>query len=183
MIVSLGAVNKILKESKETGNVEIRRKEKCGRKKTTKSDDAKLLRDSRGNARKTSEELKRDQDEISSSTIRQRLLAQGRKARRPKRKQLITTGMKKKRHNWAKKYKDWSEDDWSRILFSNKTHFFVQGFNAKFVGCSEKLRKKHFIQTVKRTQTKRCFWDAFLLMDQAPSYRSRGCLTARYTCL
>ena len=128
--VSLGAVNRILKQSKETGNVERKRKWKCERKrKTTKRDDAKLLRDSKRNPRKTMEELKRDLDEsgvqILSSTIRRRLLAQRRKVRRPKRKQLLTTAMKKKRYNWAKKYKDWSEDDWSRIFFSNESHFFV----------------------------------------------------------
>ena len=61
--VRLGAVNKILKQSKETGNVEIRRKGKCGRKrKTTKRPDAKLLRDNKRNSPKTREELKRDLD-------------------------------------------------------------------------------------------------------------------------
>ena len=104
------AVNKILKQAKETGNVEIIRKGKCGRKrKTTKRGDAKLLRDSKINPRKTSEELKRDLDEsgvqVSSSTVRRRLLAQGRKARRPKKKQVLTIAMKEKRYNWAKKYK------------------------------------------------------------------------------
>ena len=72
--VSLMAVNRILKQSEKTGNVKIRRKGRCGRKrKPTKRDDAKLLRDSKKNPRKTSKELKRDLDEssvqISSSTI------------------------------------------------------------------------------------------------------------------
>ena len=120
----MGAVNKILKQAKEI-------KGKCGRKrKTTKRDDAKLLRDSKINPRKTSEELKRDLDEsgvqVSSSTVRRRLLAQGRKVRRPKKKQLLIIAMKEKRYNWAKKYKDWSEDDWSRVLFSDESHFFVK---------------------------------------------------------
>ena len=70
--------------------------------------------------------------------------------------------MKKKRFNSAKKHKDWSEDDWSRVLFSNKSHFFVQGFNPKFVCCSpnEKLCEEHFVQTVKHPD-KKMFWGCF----------------------
>ena len=109
---------------------------------------------------KTSEKLKRDLDKsgvhVSSFTVRRRLLEKGRKARKPQKKQLLTAAMKKKQFNWAKKHKDWSEDDWSRVLFSDKTHFFVQGFNPKFVGClpNEKLRKEHFVQTMKHPDKK-----------------------------
>ena len=57
----------------------------------------------------------------------------------------------------GKKYKDWPEDDWSRVLFSDESHFFVQGFNPKFVRCSrgEKLREEHFVQTVKHPDKKK----------------------------
>ena len=43
---------------------------------------------------------------VDSSTVRRRLLAIGRKARRPLKKQFLTTKMKEKRFIWAKKYKD-----------------------------------------------------------------------------
>jgi len=165
--VSQGSVSSILKQKKETRNVEIKRKGKCGRKrKTSKRDDMILMRNSKANPRKTSEDLKRDLDEsgvhVSSSTVRRRLLDQGRKARRPKKKQLLTTAMKKKRYNWAKKHKDWSENDWGRVLFSDESHFFVQGFNPKFVRCSpkEKLKEDHFVQTVKHPE-KKMFWGCF----------------------
>ena len=85
--VSLGAVNRILKQSKETGKVERKRKGKCERKrKTIKRDDEKILCDSKRNPRKTIKELKRDLDEsgvqILSSTIRRRLLPQRRKVKK-----------------------------------------------------------------------------------------------------
>ena len=87
--VSLGCVSSILKQKRETGNVEVQRKERCGRKrKITKRDDLTFLRNSKINPRKTREELKRDLDEsrvhVSSSTVRRRLLEKGRKARKPK---------------------------------------------------------------------------------------------------
>ena len=73
--VSLGSVSSILKQKRETGNVEVQRKERCERKrKTTEHDDLILLRNSKINPRKTNEELKRDLDKsgvhVSSSTIR-----------------------------------------------------------------------------------------------------------------
>ena len=94
---------------KKTGNVEVQRKERCGRKrKTTKRDDLILLRNSKINPQKNSEQLKRDLDKsgvhVSSSTVG-RLLEKGRKARKPKKKQLLTAAMKKKRFNWAKNTK------------------------------------------------------------------------------
>ena len=108
--VSLGSVSSILKQKRETGNVEVQRKGRCGRKrKTTKRYDLTLLRKNKLNPRKTSEELKRDMDDsgvyVSSSTVRRRLLEKGRKARRPKKKQLLTAAMKHKRFNWAKNTK------------------------------------------------------------------------------
>ena len=132
--VSLGSVSSILKRKRETGIVEVQRKGRCGRKrKTTKRYDLTLLRKSKLNPRKISKKLKRDMDDsgvhVSLSTVLRRLLEKGRKARRPKKKQLLTAAMKQKRFNWAKKHKDWSEDDWSRVLFLDESHFFVQGFN------------------------------------------------------
>ena len=67
-----------------------------------------------------------------------------------------------KRYSRAKKYKDWSEDDWSRLFFSDESHFFVQEFNPKFVRCSQgkKLREEHFAQAAKHPD-KKMFWGCF----------------------
>ena len=87
-----------------------KKKEGVEGKENTKRDDLTLLRNSKINPRKISEELKSDLDEsevhVSSSAVRRQLLEKGRKARKPKKKQLLTAAMKKKRFNWAKKHKD-----------------------------------------------------------------------------
>ena len=106
--ISIGSVSSILKQERETGNVEVQKKGRCERKgKTSKPDDLILLHNSKINPQKSSEELKRDSDEsgvhVSSSTIQRGLLEKGRKARKPKKKQLLTIAMKKKQFNWAKK--------------------------------------------------------------------------------
>ena len=81
--VSLRSVSSILKQKRETGNVEAQRKGRCVRKrKTTERNDLTLLCNSKINPQKTSKELKKDLDEsgvhMSSSTVRRQLLEKGR---------------------------------------------------------------------------------------------------------
>ena len=117
--------------------------------------DAYLLRESKFNPRKTSFQLQQDLASagvmVDSSTVRRRLLAVGRKARRPIKKQLLTTKMKKKRFIWAKKYKDWTHEQWRQVLFSDESHFLVQGVRSRHVRISkgEPLKESHIDQAVK----------------------------------
>ena len=72
--VSLRSVSSIMKQKRETGNVEVQKKGMCGRKrKTTKRDDLTLLRNSKLNPQRISEELKKNLDEsgvhVSSFTV------------------------------------------------------------------------------------------------------------------
>ena len=97
---------------------------------------------------------------VDSSTVRSRLLAVGRKARRPIKKQLLTTKMKKKRFIWAKKYEDWTREQWRQVLFSAESYFLVQGVRSQHVGISigEPLKESHIDQAVKHSP-KKMFWD------------------------
>lgn len=171
--VSLGVVNKLIKQKRETGSVEVQRKGKCGRKrKTTSRDESFILRNSKLNPKKTSYDLQQDLEKagvkIHDSTIRRRLLEGGRKAVRPQKKQLLTEAMMKKRLIWAKKYAHWTEEHWRNVLFSDETHFLVQGCRSKFVrkGVDEKLTAAHLVQTVKHP-VKKMFWGCF-------SYKGTG---------
>jgi hypothetical protein len=77
-----------------------------------------LLRISKLDPRKTSIVLKKELEvsgvHIHSSTVRRRLLENGRRARKPIKKQLLTTVMKKKRYQWAEEYKNWTTDHWRK---------------------------------------------------------------------
>ena len=128
--VSISTISRIMKMKKETGSLTPKRK--GGRKrKTTPKDNAYLIRESVKDPRKTSDAIKttlgEKRIEISSSTIRRRLLEVWRKAYRPVKKQLLTKTMKTKRYKWGLKYKNWTEEDWRRVIFSDETHMFVQG--------------------------------------------------------
>ena len=99
---------------------------------------------------------------VDSSTVRGRLLAVGRKARRPIKKQLLTTKIKKKRFIWAKKYKDWTREQWRQVLFSDESHFLVQGVRSQHVQIlkAEPLKESHIDQAVKHSP-KKIFWGCF----------------------
>ncbi|XP_054706518.1 uncharacterized protein LOC129216332 [Uloborus diversus] len=69
--------------------------------------------------------------DIGTSTVRDRFLERGRKARRPYKKQLLTPRMKKKRLEWARKYKIWTEED-RHCLFKDIMHYVEVGREGPF---------------------------------------------------
>lgn len=92
--ISLGSVNNIIKLNRESGSVLPQRAEKCGRKrKTTKKEDMLLIRNSKINPTKTSDDLQKELavsgTQVHASTVRRRLLEVGRKARKPIKKTAI----------------------------------------------------------------------------------------------
>ena len=70
--------------------------------------------------------------------------------------------MKKKRFIWAKKYKDCTHEQWRQILFSDESHFLVQGVRSQHVRISkgEPLKERHIDQAVKHSP-KKMFWGCF----------------------
>lgn len=172
--IGVATVNRIIRQHSETGSVSPQRSGKCGRKrKTTKRDDAVLLRLSKLNPRKTSDMLRKDLEmtgvHLDSSTVRRRLLEGGRKARKPMKKQLLTTSMKKKRLFWASTYKGWSVEQWRKVVFSDESHFEVQGQRCQFVrrADGESITPKHILQTVKHPE-KKMFWGCFTYSGPGP---------------
>ena len=55
-----------------------------------------------------------------------------------------------------KKYQSWSVTDWRKVLFSNESHFLVQGQHSQHVRRSirEPISECHIDQTVKHPQKK-----------------------------
>lgn len=165
--VSQKTVSNVIRLYKSTGSVSPRRLGKCGRKrKTTRRDDRRLLQESIRFPKKTSSQLKRDLPQIagaiSSRTVRRRLWDAGRPARRPIKKQLLTQVMKRKRYAWAKAHEHWTPEMWSRVTFSDESHFEVQGQRLKYVRRSvgEPVRSGHIEQYVKHPD-KKMFWGCF----------------------
>ena len=165
--LSKSTVGRIIKKRETTGDAGVSRCGKCGRKrKTTVRDDKMIVRNSVLNPRKNSREFQRDLIpagiHIDSSTVRRRLLAAGRLARKPQKKPLLTTAMKAKRLNWAKKYKTWTKADWNKVIFSDEAHFEVHGIRSPVVRRSrgEPVREGH-IQQITKHPPKKMFWGSF----------------------
>lgn len=122
--ISQSAVSKLLKLERTTGGLRVRRIGNCGRKRlTTNRDDRLLIKMSKLNPKKTSDELQRDiaahDIKLSTRSVRRRLCKAGRKARRPLQKSLLTTVMKKRRLVWAKEHRQWSIEDWCQVCGSD----------------------------------------------------------------
>ena len=88
------SVSRITTQYQTTRSVSPKRKEKCGRKrKITAKDDAYILKKTKQDPSKSSVEIRNDLAgggvEISASLVRRRLVAMGRKAKRPSKKQLL----------------------------------------------------------------------------------------------
>lgn len=120
MICSRCAVQFTLKRYKETGSYE--NKPKTGQRRcTSERDDRILKRMAIRNRRKSSKELNSELwthhgVSISSVTVRRRLKEVNLHGRVARRKPYLTAEHKKKRLNWARKYENWTIQEWSRLF-------------------------------------------------------------------
>ena len=102
-------------------NLGSSRKGNCGRKKkTTPRFDRKIkaiaLKDRRASCKKLSIDLAKQGYVVSRSTINNRLIEQGLKAYRPRRKPRLTEKMKPARYLWAVEHETGTSEDWSKVI-------------------------------------------------------------------
>ena len=164
LAIPKSTVGRVVKRSSVSDDVTIRRQRGCGRKrKTTARDEQMKKRNSVEDPRKTNVDLKRDLSaaavNVHSSTIRRRLMERGKIARRPKKQQLLTKVMKKKRLQWAKKHKKWDQQKWIQVIFPGENHSEVQGYRSQYVRRSkENPSKVVILSKCQNTPRKRCFY-------------------------
>ena len=111
--------------------------------------------------------------------MRKRLIAMSRKAKRPSKEQLFSGAMKRRRVKWAKKYKDWTENEWKKVLFSDESHFLVQGQYRCYERRSEgeKVTERHINQKVKHPR-KQMFLVSFSFNGLGSLYPCSGIINA-----
>lgn len=182
--VGLATVNRIVKQFNETGSFSVNRIGNCGRKrKTTPQTDRQLIRTSKINPRLSAVDLAREINkngvDIHVSTVKRRLSEVGRKAYRPKKKQLLTVAMKKKRLQWAKTYKQFTVEQWKNVLFSDETHFLVQGHKVNFVrrSANEAETSAHILQQPKHPP-KKMFWGCMSYNGPGPLVPIEGMMNS-----
>jgi transposase len=118
--VSQAVVASVKKKLDLYGTTSPRRSGRCGpRRKTSPQTDRWLVRRCLQNRKLTSKSLQLDLQErgvvVDASTVRRRLSVAGIHAYRPQKKPLLTVRMRRQRLDWAKQFKDWTSEDWSRV--------------------------------------------------------------------
>jgi transposase len=126
---SRGAIQTIIKRSGESGSYINR--PKCGRnQKTTVHEDRILVAMSQKERTKSSLAISGELEnefivKISSRTVRRCVLEVGLRGCKARKKPLLAAANVKKRLKWAKKYENWTIDDWSKIIWSDETNIGV----------------------------------------------------------
>jgi transposase len=93
-------------------------------KKTTVREDRMLVRMSMKNRRMTSSDIRKQSAvDISTSTVRRRLLKAGLQGCVAAKKPLLTVAHKKARLDFARRHKDWGVEEWKRVLWSDESSF------------------------------------------------------------
>lgn len=121
MGISVQSVSAIKKKMDRKQSIETKRNGKCGRRKKTsprldRRIKAMALTNRRASCKKISIALANEGICISRKTINNRLLDQGLKAYRPRKKPRLTKKMIESRYKWAKEHKDWSSEDWEKVI-------------------------------------------------------------------
>ncbi|CAK9799193.1 Transposable element Tc1 transposase [Anthophora plagiata] len=132
------AIKITLKRYQETGSYENR--PKSGRKRTTTGrQDRYLVRLSLRNRFTTSKQLAVDLStdqgvSVCDRTVKRRLVEANLKSCKPRCKPYLTQQQMKNRLLWAKKYRNWTVEDWSKIIWSDESDIEIFGTpGAQFV--------------------------------------------------
>lgn len=128
--VTAAGIFKLCKRFSETGNIQNRAGQ--GRKKvTTPQTDRRLVRLALQNRRSTSAEINQSLANagvtVSNRTVRRRLVDAGLKARIPRKKPFLNAIQRQKRLQWAKDHRDWTNEQWSKVLWSDETRISIFG--------------------------------------------------------
>jgi len=61
-----------------------------------------------------------------SATVRKKLLTNGLRGCKSKKKPKVTEKQRKARLAWAKEHLNWTPDDWKKVIFSDESTFNIQ---------------------------------------------------------
>lgn len=166
--VSQYAVVATLKRMRETASNASRKR--SGRpRSTSESEDKFICLQSKRKRTRTAPEIHAQfnssrETPVSVSTIKRRLNAYGLKGCIAAKKPLLRRKNILKRLNWARKHKDWTIEQWSKVLFSDESKFEIFGGNRRqyvrrFVG--ERMSKQCVMPTVKHGGGSVMVWGCF----------------------
>ena len=181
--VSKGAVQRTLERFRKTGSYSSR--PKSGRpRSTTKQEDQFIKLTSLRNRRATAGDIQlainsTRERPISKATVRRRLTASGLRGRVARSKPFLRPVNKRKRYLWAKKYKNYTVENWKKVLFTDESQFEIHGNNRRVY-----VRRRHgerFLNqclksTIRHGGGSIQVWGCFSFSGVGSLYRIKGIL-------
>lgn len=165
---SVSGVAKTIHRYRDTGSYDDRPRSGAPRK-TSQREEKFLEVISKRNRFKTVRDLTAElntsrETPVSESTVRRRLAAKNLKGYIAAKKPLLRAINKKKRLQWAKKYQDWTEKDWEKVLFTDESKFEIFGnkrrrFVRRLPG--ERMKPQCIAPTVKHGGSSVMVWGCF----------------------
>lgn len=149
-------ISRLKKKYEETGKVE--NKPGSGRpRKLNERDERSLIRRLMTKECTTAVQLQKslktsDNIEVSTNTVRRALKRNGLVARVKRKKPLLSKKHREKRLKFAKRYKDWTINEWSKIVWSDESKFQIFGSDGReyyWKKIGEPLQNTHIKPTVK----------------------------------
>uniref|UniRef100_A0A8C1CKD1 Uncharacterized protein n=1 Tax=Cyprinus carpio TaxID=7962 RepID=A0A8C1CKD1_CYPCA len=127
-------IYRIIKIFKESGSIAV--KKSSGRPRvSSKRQDRLLLRSQRQSRVSTSAELAQEWQQAgvsaSARTVRRRLSDRGLVSRRTAKKTLLSKKHVEDRLEFCRRYKDWTAEDWCKVIFSDEASFHLFGTSGK----------------------------------------------------
>lgn len=158
-IATRSTIFRIIKQFKETGDT--RAKKSSGRPRLSNTrQDRLLIRSQLKDRTSSSATLAETWNEAgvsaSTRTVRRRLFDSGLKSRRAAKKPFLSRKNISDRLKFCRKYKDWTVEDWGKVIFSDEAPFRLFGASGKSLVRRRKGERFHqscVIPTVKHPDT------------------------------
>lgn len=178
-------VQRIIAKYKQLGHIETGKR--TGRPpKTTPREDRQIVRMSMRDRFKPAAQISRElkvgsSGTVSRSTVTRRLQRAGLKARVPVSKPLISKTNQKRRLQFAQEHVIWTDDQWSKVHFSDESKFNVIGSDGKSYvrrKIGERLSVNCVKKTVKHGGGSVMVWGVFSADGPGPLVRLHGRVNA-----
>lgn len=160
-------VQRVLKQYRETGDFTTSYENCGGHNKIFEDRDLRHIRQlcvksPKARAQDIKTELGAKGEDVSLSTMKRALIEAGCKTRSPAKRPFLTDKHKEARLKWAFEHREWTMEDWKKVVWSDETMVFADNGKCRYVRVIDghPLTDEHF-QLTKKFPIRVMFWSCF----------------------